>query len=78
MRIVSKEAFSFNASVYTQEELMSKAHNYERVESEYTVLCIDYAQSGVGSNSCGPRLAPQYQLNENGFTFTFRMNVGEC
>ena len=78
MRIVSKEAFSFNASVYTQEELMSKAHNYELVESEYTVLCIDYAQSGVGSNSCGPRLAPQYQLDENEFTFTFRMDVGEC
>lgn len=76
--IVSRRPFSFNASVYTQEELMSKAHNYELVESEYTVLCIDYAQSGVGSNSCGPRLAPQYQLNENEFTFNFRMDVGEC
>ena len=76
--IVSRKTFSFNASVYTQEELAMKRHNYELEESPYTVLCVDYAQSGVGSNSCGPRLAPQYQLNENGFTFTFRMNVGEC
>ena len=76
--IVSRKPFSFNASVYTQEELAMKRHNYELEESPYTVLCVDYAQSGVGSNSCGPRLAPQYQLDENEFTFTFRMDVGEC
>ena len=75
--IVSRKPFSFNASVYTQEELAMKRHNYELEESSYTVLCVDYAQSGVGSNSCGPRLAPQYQLNENEFTFSFRITIGE-
>lgn len=23
-----------------------------------TVLCLDYRQAGIGSNSCGPELAP--------------------
>ena len=64
-----RQTFSFNASVYTQEELTAKAHNYELEESPYTVLCIDYCQSGVGSNSCGPELAEAYQLNPEQFSF---------
>lgn len=27
--------------------------------------------SGVGSNSCGPQLAPEYQLKEKRFPFSF-------
>ncbi|WP_148409742.1 glycoside hydrolase family 2 TIM barrel-domain containing protein [Murimonas intestini] len=64
-----EKSFSFNASVYTQEELTEKAHNYELVPSEYTVLCLDYRQNGIGSNSCGPRLLEKYRLDEEEFTF---------
>ena len=56
------DSFSFNASHYTQEELTSKMHNFELEKSGYTVLCLDGAMSGVGSNSCGPRLMEQYQV----------------
>ena len=59
-------------AVYTQEELTEKAHNYELEESPYTVLCVDYRQSGIGSNSCGPELAEEYQLNEEAFEFRVR------
>ncbi|MCL2059412.1 MAG: beta-galactosidase [Oscillospiraceae bacterium] len=67
---VCGEGFSFNASAYTQEELTSKAHNYELEQSGHTVLCVDYMQSGVGSNSCGPVLLPQYRLDEERFTWS--------
>lgn len=66
---VSEETFSFNASEFTQEELTQKAHNYECVPSGYTVLCLDYRQNGIGSNSCGPRLLEKYRLDECEFTF---------
>lgn len=56
--------FSFNASEYTVEELAKKAHNYELEKSGNVILHLDYAMSGVGSNSCGPRLLEKYQLNE--------------
>lgn len=69
--------FSFNASVYTEEELTKKAHNYELEESGYTVLCIDYRQNGIGSNSCGPELLEKYRLDETEFTFAFRL-VPQC
>ena len=72
---VSEQTFAFNASVYTQEELTDKAHSYELEESPYTVLCIDYRQSGIGSNSCGPKLAEKYQLNAEEFTFGVKIKV---
>ncbi len=61
--------FSFSISPYTQEELTEKAHNFELCEADCTVVCLDYAQSGLGSNSCGPELEPIYRFNENAFTF---------
>lgn len=72
--------FSFNLSVYTQEELEKKAHNFELVPSGATVLCIDYKMSGVGSNSCGPRLREEYQLNEERFDWSmnFAFNKTGC
>ena len=67
--VVSENPFSFNASVYTQEELERVAHNYELEESDSTVLCIDYAQNGIGSNSCGPEVQEKYRLDEEQFAF---------
>lgn len=64
---VSEDAFDFNASIYTQEELTTKAHNYELEESASNILCLDYRNSGIGSNSCGPALAEEYQMNEENF-----------
>lgn len=72
-----ERTFAFNASVYTQEELTKKAHNYELEESGCTVLCLDYRQSGIGSNSCGPQLAEKYQLNDRNFSLGLRLKP-EC
>ncbi len=74
--VVSGKQFSFNASRYTQEELTEKGHNFELVPSPYTVLCIDYTQDGIGSNSCGPEPEEQYRFTENEFTFAFSVRIG--
>lgn len=66
---VAENAFSFNASVYTQEELTAKMHNYELQASDETILCLDYAQTGIGSNSCGQALLSKYRFEEKEFTF---------
>jgi len=71
--LIHADGFSFNASAYTQEELTSKPHNFELDKCGSTVLCIDYAQSGIGSNSCGPELLPKYRLDAENFTFKFTM-----
>lgn len=66
---VSPRPFSFNASVFTQEELEQKAHDYELNPSGSTVLCLDYKQHGIGSNSCGPRVMDKYRFDEEEFLF---------
>ncbi len=66
---VGDRAICFNLSCYTQEELTKKGHRFELEESPYTVLCLDYAQSGIGSNSCGPELLEKYRFDEEEFTF---------
>jgi len=69
LKAVSSKRFSFNASLYTQEELTNKMHNFELEECGDIVLCLDYRQSGIGSNSCGPELLEKYRFNEPEFSF---------
>ncbi len=66
------DEFSFNASHYSQEELTVKKHNFELEECSDTILCIDYKQSGIGSNSCGPEPREEYKLKGN---FVFEIEI---
>ena len=75
VRALSEQGFSFNISCYTQEELESKKHNFELEESACSVVCLDYAMGGVGSNSCGPRLKEKYRFNPSKFTFHIRLEM---
>jgi len=69
--------FSFSVSHYTQEALEQARHNYELVAENATVMCIDYAQNGIGSRSCGPKLMEEYQFNPESFEFRFALNFSE-
>lgn len=69
----AEKAFSFNASYYTQEELEKKMHNYELIESDSVVFCVDYALNGIGSNSCGPVVLEQYRFDGVLFRFQFTL-----
>lgn len=77
LAIVGQEPFSFNVSHYTQEELTCKAHNYELEECDSTVLCLDYRQNGIGSNSCGPILMKKYWLDDIRMEYKIRFVIEE-
>lgn len=70
---VAEKAFSFNASHYSQEQLTQKNHNYELVSEDSTILCLDYALNGIGSNSCGPALLDKYKFNKEEFVFEMKL-----
>ena len=74
---VSGVPFSFNASHYTQEELTNKAHNFELEKCGSTVLCLDYALNGIGSNSCGPEVMEQYKFDDTRFCFAIKLIPGK-
>lgn len=63
-RLYDDDTFSFNVSHYRSETLTRAAHSYELFPEDGTVVCIDFRMSGLGSNSCGPELAPEYRVND--------------
>ena len=65
--------FSFNCSHFTPMQLTKTAHDYELEPLAETVVNIDYRQSGIGSNSCGPALDAKWRMNEPHFNFSFRL-----
>lgn len=67
--VKAKNPFSFRLSHYLQEDLSAKAHDFELEKSQFSELCIDYRQSGIGSASCGPNLLEKYRLCEEFFEF---------
>ncbi len=74
-RIEAEKDFSFNASVYTQEELAAKRHNYELKKSGYSVICADAAMAGVGSASCGPALDEKYRVSLQKLHLDFSIKI---
>ena len=71
------QTFSFNASVFTQEELESRRHNYELVPCGSTVLCLDHRMAGIGSKSCGPDLSEKYRVSDEKYHFSFLLKPEE-
>jgi beta-galactosidase len=63
--------FSLSASHFTPEYLTATPHNYELTPRPETTVIIDYKNSGIGSNSCGPELLAQYRISEKEIDFTF-------
>ena len=72
-RAAASAPFSFRASHYPQEALAAAAHDFELRRAADVELCLDYKNSGIGSNSCGPELREEYRLNEENFTFAIRL-----
>lgn len=71
----SDQDLCFNVSEYTAEELTKKPHSFELEKSGYTVFCIDHAQSGIGSGSCGPQLDFKYRVNQPEYSWRFYIKM---
>ena len=69
LRAEGRPCFDFSALPYSAEELEAAPHRHDLPPSSGPVWSLDYRQSGIGSNSCGPELAEAYRLGEKTFTF---------
>lgn len=67
----AEEGMEVNVSHYTGEMLMKANHQDELTKDDCTNIRIDYKDSGVGSNSCGPELMEKYRLSEKKIHFEF-------
>lgn len=71
LTFIAKDKMEINVSHYSAKCLMDAKHQDEIVKDENTIIRIDYKNSGVGSNACGPELAPKYRLDEKDIKFEF-------
>ena len=58
---------------YTAQDLTAAKHTYDLTPRPETILHLDYAQSGLGSQSCGPGPLPQYLLQPSEVRFAVRL-----
>ncbi|WP_249028632.1 glycoside hydrolase family 2 TIM barrel-domain containing protein [Tannockella kyphosi] len=66
-----------NMSPYSIEQLSSITHNHELPSSSTNYLHLDYRQNGIGSNSCGPFLAPELSFEERSFHWGFSLHIND-
>ncbi len=63
--------FEFSVSEYTSAELTDGMHTDEIKSNGHTNIRIDYKNSGIGSQSCGPALIEKYRLSEKEISFEY-------
>ena len=71
IEFVTNDKFEFNVSEYTSDALTKAMHTDELVKNGFTNIRIDYKNSGIGSNSCGPKLIEKYQFKPETVNFEF-------
>ena len=65
--------FEFSAGRFTAEDLTMARHVHEVPRRDTITWNLDYRQTGLGGNSCGPGTLPQYRIPPAPARFTFRL-----
>lgn len=73
LRFSSDGIFEMQVSKYPSANVTEADHVNELKANGLMNLRIDYRVSGLGSNSCGPELLPQYRLQEKQFHYNFSL-----
>ena len=72
--VTATKPFSFSVLPFTSEQLFDSKHAHELKRKGIVNVCIDLAMRGVGTHSCGPELAKEFEVprgGENEFTLIF-------
>lgn len=74
----AEDPFEMRVSAYSTQALTQATHLDELEKNGLVNVRIDYKNSGLGSNSCGPELLEKYQLCEKAFDFAFRIHIDKA
>jgi hypothetical protein len=64
--------FEVSAHHFTAHDLAAARHTHELKPRSEITLNVDFAQSGLGSEACGPGTLPQYQLTAREYKYCLR------
>jgi beta-galactosidase len=70
---VGQPTLNISAHHYTARDLAQARHTHELFPRQDIFLNLDLAQSGLGSESCGPGVLPQYQLDGRVYRYRLRL-----
>ena len=71
--VVGMPLMEVSAHHYTAADLAGADHTHELKRRPEITLNLDFAQSGLGSASCGPGVLPPYQLTASGYRYALRL-----
>jgi beta-galactosidase len=75
LRITAAPLFEFNASHFTAEDLYAAKHPTDLTPRAETIVYLDAAHRGLGTQSCGPDTLDRYKLNAKRYTFTYTLTT---
>jgi len=75
LRITAAPLFEFNVSHYTAEHLYAAKHTTDLTPRAETIVYLDAAHRGLGTQSCGPDALDQYKLNAKRYTFSYTLTT---
>jgi len=61
---------SLSVSNYSSHDIEKAMHPHELNKLDTTIVHLDYKNTGIGSNSCGPELVKKYRFDEREFEFS--------
>jgi beta-galactosidase/beta-glucuronidase len=70
---VGQPLLNVSAHYFTPEDFTAAAHTYDLKPRDEITLNLDYAQNGLGSNSCGPGPLEKYWLQAVEHAFTVKL-----
>lgn len=71
LHFAARDKMEINVSGFDSGALTRARHTDELRENGFANVRIDYKNSGIGSNSCGPVLKEEYRLSEKDIRFEF-------
>lgn len=71
----SGKTFCWAASRHSAEELTRAKHPCDLKEENATLWRVDYEVAGVGSAACGPRVAPEHEVECRELEFGFKFEA---
>lgn len=70
-----KQPLGLNLANYTDESLEKANHPWQIEKADQVIIHLDYAHSGLGSNSCGEEQLEQFKVKRQDFSMSFTLEV---
>jgi beta-galactosidase len=75
LKIRSATPLEINVTHYSAEELFAAKHTTDLMPSRETIIYLDAAHRGVGTNSCGPDTRTPYLLLDREYNFSYGLTL---